>query len=135
MSDDPVQVTVDVAKPMETISYEDFTKVQLKVGTIQAAVRVPKTDKLIQLTVDLGEIGHRIIVAGIGLTYTPEGLINTQVVVVANLASRKLRGIESHGMLLAVGPSPDKLCLIRPTQSWIRDHSTSNGIAPGSDVG
>jgi len=66
-----------------------------------AAERVPKSEKLIKLSVDVGEEGPRTVVAGIGLAYQPEDLVNRQVVVVANLQPAKLMGIESQGMVLA----------------------------------
>lgn len=106
------------------ISYDDFAKVQLKVGHVLEAERVPKTDKLIRLKVDLGEPEPRTIVAGIGLRYLPQHLIGRQIVVVANLAPRKLRGIESHGMLLA-GSSEDEMSLV----------SVMGSLPPGSAIG
>jgi methionyl-tRNA synthetase len=82
------------------ISIDQFSDVELKVGTVTAAERVPKSDKLIKLAVDLGE-APRTVVAGIGKQYTPEELVGKQVVVVANLQPAKLMGVESQGMVLA----------------------------------
>ena len=82
------------------ISIDQFSDVELKVGTVTAAERVPKSDKLIKLAVDLGE-EPRTVVAGIGKQYTPEELVGKQVVVVANLQPAKLMGVESQGMVLA----------------------------------
>ncbi len=87
-----------------TIDFDAFTAVDLRVGLVQAAERVKKADKLLQLTVDLGEAEPRTIVAGLALAYAPEDLVGKRVVVVANLAPRKLRGIVSQGMILAAGP-------------------------------
>ncbi len=91
------------------ISYDDFVKTELRVGTIRAAERVEGSDKLIRLSVDVGEIDEagiekpRQIVAGIGKGYVSEDLVSRQIVVVINLEPRKLMGLESQGMLLAAG--------------------------------
>ena len=77
-------------------------KIQLKTATVLTAERVPKSDKLIKLQVDLGA-EQRQIVAGIGKKYEPEGLIGKTIVIVANLKPAKLMGIESQGMVLAAG--------------------------------
>jgi methionyl-tRNA synthetase len=84
-----------------TITIDDFVKVDLRVATILAAERVPKADKLLKLQVDLGEAQPRQILAGIAQYYAPEDIIGRKIIVVANLAPRKLRGLESNGMLLA----------------------------------
>ncbi len=82
------------------ITIDDFLKVELRVGTILTAEKVEKADKLLRLTVDIGtEV--RQIVAGIAKAYAPETLVGRKVVIVANLAPRKLRGIESQGMIVA----------------------------------
>jgi methionyl-tRNA synthetase len=81
------------------IDYEEFAKVDLRVGKILAAEAVPKSNKLLKLKIDIGE--ERTIVAGIGKDYTPEELIGKKIVVVANLKPVKLMGVESYGMLLA----------------------------------
>lgn len=83
------------------INIEDFTKVELRAGEIKTAERVPKADKLLRMTIDLGETEPRQILAGIAQYYEPEKLIGRKVIVVANLAPRKLRGFESQGMVLA----------------------------------
>jgi methionyl-tRNA synthetase len=84
------------------IAIDRFMETELKVATVQAAERVPKSDKLLKLTVDVGEeSGPRTVVAGIGLAYQPEELVGKQVVVVANLQPAKLMGVESQGMVLA----------------------------------
>jgi len=85
------------------IAFDDFAKVELRVGKVLTAVRVPKADKLLHLSVDLGESKPRSIVAGIAQRYAPEELVGRQVLVVANLAPRKMRGLESEGMILAAG--------------------------------
>jgi methionyl-tRNA synthetase len=83
------------------ISIDDFVKVDLRVGEVKSANAVKGADKLLHLTVDIGEPQPRSIVAGIALAYKPESLVGRKVVIVANLAPRKLRGLESQGMIVA----------------------------------
>ena len=90
-------------KPVEPITFEDFMKVQLKVGRVLSAEKHPDADKLLVLKVDIGEQAPRQIVAGIASRYTPDELKGRAVVVVANLKPADLRGVESQGMLLAAG--------------------------------
>jgi methionyl-tRNA synthetase len=82
------------------ISIDDFAKVELRVAQIVVAERIPKADKLLRLEVDLG-YERRQILSGIAQWYTPEELVGRKIVVITNLAPRKMRGLESHGMLLA----------------------------------
>jgi methionyl-tRNA synthetase len=89
-----------------TISIDDFVKVELRVAQIIVAERIPKADKLLRIEVDLG-YEKRQILAGIAQYYEPEKLIGRKVVIVANLAPRKLRGLESNGMLLAASLAPE----------------------------
>ena len=100
-------------EPPATIAYDDFAKVDLRLGKVLTAERIPRKDKLLKLSVDLGEAGGpRTIIAGIALAFpVVEELVGKQVVVVANLAPRDFgKGLVSHGMLLAAGPS-DSLSL------------------------
>lgn len=83
------------------ISYDEFSKLDIRIGTVKAAELVPDTDKLIKCTIDLGVLGERTIVSGIAQWKKPEELIGKQLPYVVNLAPRMLRGIESQGMLLA----------------------------------
>ena len=83
------------------ITIDDFAKVEMRVGQVLTAERVPKSDKLLRFTVELGEAQPRQILAGIAEYYEPEKLIGRKVVVVSNLKPRKLRGFESQGMVLA----------------------------------
>jgi methionyl-tRNA synthetase len=93
------------------VTYDDFAKVDLRVGVVKTCERVPKKDKLLRLMVDLGEPELRQIVAGLALSFTPEQLVGRKVVVVANLVPREFgKGLVSNGMLLASGPS-EKLVL------------------------
>jgi methionyl-tRNA synthetase len=100
-----------VAKP--EIQFDDFAKIDLKVGTILTAEKVEKADKLLKLAVDLGS-ETRTIVSGIALHFNPEDIIGKQVVVVANLAPRKMRGIESQGMILMAEDKTGKLHFVNP---------------------
>ncbi len=95
----------------DTIEFGDFAKIDLKVGTITAAEKVEKADKLLKLEVDLGT-EKRTIVSGIALHFNAEDIVGKQVVVVANLAPRKMRGIESQGMILMAEDSSGKLHFI-----------------------
>src|SRR5437868_7703075 len=87
--------------PLPKIGIEDFAKVDLRVGQVISAERVKGSDKLLHLKVDIGEPQPRTIVAGIAEAYEPEPLVGRKVVIVANLQPRKLRGIESQGMIVA----------------------------------
>jgi methionyl-tRNA synthetase len=95
----------EVTDPSGLIDIDLFRQVDLRVGLIRQAEKVPKSDKLVKLLVDIGE--ERQIVAGIGQTHSPADLVGKQVVLVANLKPAKLMGIESHGMILAVRDGPD----------------------------
>lgn len=86
---------------MDLINYDHLSKIDLRVATVLAAEAVEGADKLLKLKVDAGDPEPRTIVAGVRLAYPPETLVNKQIVIVANLEPRKLRGIESQGMLLA----------------------------------
>ncbi len=107
----------------DTIQFDDFAKIDLKVGSILSAEKVEKADKLLKLEVDLG-FEKRTIVSGIALHFAPEDIINQQVVVVTNLAPRKMRGIESNGMILMAEDGSGKLHFVQP----------STVIEPGAGV-
>jgi methionyl-tRNA synthetase len=120
----PVETTVneqpkEIPAAKAEIQYDDFAKLDLKVGTITAAEKVAKADKLLKLEVDLG-FEKRTIVSGIALHFEPSSIIGKQVVVVANLAPRKMRGIESNGMIL-MAEDNGKLKFVNP------DEATANG--------
>ena len=97
-----------------SIQFDDFAKIDLKVGTIVTAEKVEKADKLLKLSVDLG-FETRTIVSGIALHFAPEDIVGKQVVVVANLAPRKMRGIESNGMILMAEDKAGKLHFVAPS--------------------
>ena len=103
----------EIANLKSEIVFDDFAKIDLKVGTILAAEKVEKADKLLKLEVDLG-FEKRTIVSGIALHFTAEDIIGKQVVVVANLAPRKMRGIESQGMILMAEDKSGKLHFVNP---------------------
>jgi methionyl-tRNA synthetase len=96
----------------DKISIETFAQVDLRVGQILLAERIPNADKLLRLSVELGEPEPRQILAGIAEFYAPETLIGQQIIVVANLQPRKLRGLESNGMLLAASDPQGRPLLV-----------------------
>jgi methionyl-tRNA synthetase len=95
-----VAIPAAVPAPTEKISIDDFAKIELRVGLVKVAERVPKADKLLRLEIDIGTEVRQVL-AGIAEAYAPETLIGRKVVIVANLAPRKLRGMESNGMIVA----------------------------------
>lgn len=109
------------AKPQ--INFDDFAKLELKAGTVLACEKVPKADKLLKLEVDLGS-EKRTIVSGIALHYSAEEMVGKQVIVVTNLAPRKMKGIESQGMILTAEDADGKLRLLQPELP----------VSPGSNV-
>ena len=119
----PITSTSTIATVKPEIVFDDFAKIDLRVGTIVAASKVEKADKLLQLSVDLG-FETRTIVSGIAQHFEPEAIVGKQVTVVVNLAPRKMRGIESNGMILMAEDANGKLHFINP----------SDNINPGSGV-
>ena len=112
------------AKPVrENIEFDDFTKLDIRVGTILECTKVPKADKLLQFRIDDG-LEKRTIVSGIAQHYAPEDLIGKQVCFIANLAPRKLKGIVSEGMILSAEDFDGKLAVITPEKE----------VKPGSEV-
>jgi len=99
----------------KTIEFDDFTKLDIRVGTILEAEKMPKTKKLLILKVDVG-IDVRTIVSGIAESFQPETIIGQQVTVVCNLAPRTLRGVESQGMILMTDTPDGKLAFVEPTE-------------------
>ncbi len=110
---------------MKEIEFSDFEKLDLRVAEIKKAEDIEGADKLVKLIIDVGELGERIICAGIKEYYSKDELKGKKIIVVANLAPRKLRGIESQGMLLAaVNKNENELSLIIPEKD----------IQPGTKV-
>ena len=97
----------------EEIAFEDFTKLDIRIGTILEAEKMPKTKKLLKLKVDTG-IDERTIVSGIAESFTPEEVVGKQVTVLVNLAPRVLRGVESQGMILMTASSDGQLVFVNP---------------------
>ena len=107
---------IEYAKMKETIQYDDFIKLDIRTGTVKEAVKVPKSSKLLQLTVDLG-MEERTILSGISKHFTVEEVIGKQVCVLINLAPRMMMGIESNGMVLMAEDNDGKLKFISPTEA------------------
>jgi methionyl-tRNA synthetase len=103
----------EIPKLKPEIVFDDFAKIDLKVGTIISAKKVEKADKLLQLEIDLG-FEKRTVLSGIAEHFSPEQIEGKQVVVVANLAPRKMRGIESNGMILMAEDKEGKLHFVKP---------------------
>jgi methionyl-tRNA synthetase len=116
-SDEPAALKAEIV-------YDDFAKLDLRVGTIVAAEKVPKADKLLKLQVDLG-FETRTVVSGIAEHFKPEDITGKQVVVVANLAPRKMRGIESNGMILMAEDKAGKLHFVNPIDAIDNGSSVS----------
>ena len=108
----------------DEISFDDFTKIDLRTATILEAEKVEKADKLLKLKVDTG-VDVRTVVSGIAESFTPEEVIGKQVMILLNLAPRKIRGIESQGMLLLTTKADGKLSFVTP------DETVENGIEIG----
>ncbi|WP_321279781.1 methionine--tRNA ligase [Marinifilum fragile] len=113
-----------VAPAKENINFDDFMKMDVRVGTIIEAEKVAKTKKLLKLTVDTG-IDQRTVVSGIAEHYKPEEIIGKQVSILVNLEPKKLKGIESQGMILMAEDADGKLSFVSPDQD----------VKPGSEIG
>jgi methionyl-tRNA synthetase len=107
----------------ESITIQDFARLDLRVGAIVAAEAHPNANKLLVLKVDLGDLGERQLVAGLRAHYEPEQLVGRKIVVIANLEPAVLRGVESQGMLLAAS-SGEHVAFLTPEKD----------IAPGAKV-
>ena len=119
-----VNAETEVAPQKELISYDDFAKMDIRIGTILEAEKMPKADKLLVLKVDTG-FDKRTIVSGIAQSFAPEEIIGKKVTVLVNLAPRKLRGVESQGMILMVENFEGKYTFINPD---------ADGITNGTEV-
>ncbi|SDH66024.1 methionine--tRNA ligase [Myroides phaeus] len=114
-----------VEEQKETATFEDFAKLDLRVGTILEAEKMPKANKLLVLKVDTG-LDVRTIVSGIAEHFSPEEVIGKKVTVLANLAPRKLRGVESQGMILMTEDPDGKLVFVNPDNDIVKNGSTIN---------
>ncbi|MDC6350338.1 methionine--tRNA ligase [Zeaxanthinibacter sp. PT1] len=115
----------EVIPEKDTIQFEDFSALDLRVGTILEAEKMPKTKKLLVLKVDTG-IDTRTIVSGISESFAPEDIIGKQVTVLVNLAARKLRGVESQGMILMTENQEGKLVFVSPSEAGVGNGTTIN---------
>jgi methionyl-tRNA synthetase len=122
----PASTAIPIPAPTSSseISIERFAEIDLRAGKVLAAERVPKADKLLKLTVDLGESVPRTVVSGVAQAYKPEELVGRTVAVVANLPKKPLRGVESHGMVLFATGGPRGLTVVEVGEE----------VAPGSKV-
>lgn len=111
----PASSTVKTQK--SDITFDEFSKMDIRVGTVLTAEKVEKADKLLKLTVDTG-VDQRTIVSGIAEHYTPEEVIGKKVSVLINLAPRKIRGVESKGMILMAENAEGKLCFVSPVNAF-----------------
>lgn len=114
--------TVSITPAKAETSFDDFSKMDIRTGTILEAERVPKTDKLLKLKIDTG-IDVRTVVSGIAEWYKPEAIIGQQVSILVNLAPRKIKGIESQGMILMASNSAGELSFISPTKTGFNNGS------------
>ena len=105
-----------VTPQKEECTFDDFGKMDIRTATVLEAERVPKTDKLLKLTIDTG-IDKRVIVSGIAEQYSPEEMVGKQICILANLAPRKIRGIESKGMILMARQNDGKMRFITPAET------------------
>ena len=119
------QPTTDNTSPAKAnITFDEFSKLDLRIGTITTAEKVAKADKLLKLTIDIGEAQPRTVVSGIAQHFTPEELPGQQVLLLCNLEPRKLKSIESQGMVLMAEDAEGKLRFVRPGEA----------MPPGSGV-
>ncbi|MBX7095086.1 MAG: methionine--tRNA ligase [Flavobacteriales bacterium] len=116
--------TVQAKTQKADVSFDDFSKMDIRVGTIIAAEKVEKANKLLKLKVDTG-IDQRTVVSGIAEHYSPEEIIGQQVSILVNLAPRNIRGVESQGMILMAENQEGKLCFVSPSKL---------GFNPGSEI-
>ena len=115
----------ETAPLKDTITFDDFSKLDLRVGTIIEAEKMPKADKLLILKVDMG-LDTRTIVSGIANSFKPEDILGKKVTVVANLAPRKLRGVESQGMILMTEDKDGKLVFVNTDEDGVNNGETIN---------
>ncbi|MCL6274578.1 methionine--tRNA ligase [Muricauda sp. 2012CJ35-5] len=119
------QMEKEVTPQKGTISFDDFTKLDMRVGTIIEATKMPKANKLLVLKVETG-LDTRTIVSGIAESFAPEEIVGKKVTVLANLAPRKLRGVESEGMILMTENEDGKLVFVNPDEGGVGNGETIN---------
>ncbi len=111
------QNTINVKPAKENVTYDDFSKLDIRVAKIMEAEKVPKTDKLLKLKIDTG-IDQRTVISGIAGKYKPEDLIGKKICMIVNLAPRNIRGTESKGMILSAEDANGNLCIIMPSEDF-----------------
>ncbi|MAU15029.1 MAG: methionine--tRNA ligase [Muricauda sp.] len=119
------QMEKEVAPQKDTITFDDFSKLDMRVGTIIEAEKMPKANKLLVLKVDTG-LDTRTIVSGIAESFKPEDIVGKKVTVLVNLAPRKLRGVESEGMILMTENKEGKLVFVNPDEDGVENGETIN---------
>ena len=110
------EAALQVAPQKPECTFEEFEKMDIRTATVLEAERVPKTDKLLKLTIDTG-IDRRVIVSGIAEYYTPEAMVGRQICILANLKPRTIRGIESRGMILMAKQGDGSMRLVTPQEA------------------
>jgi len=118
----PLVFEAPIVEPKPVITFNDFMKLDLRIGTIATAERVPKADKLLKLTVEVGEASPRTVVSGIAEHFNLEELPGKQVLLLCNLEPRKMRGVESQGMVLMAEDAMGQLAFVQP------DRELPNGV-------
>ena len=113
---DAKEAAKKVEPQKEEVTFDDFGRMDIRTATVLEAERVPKTDKLLKLRIDTG-IDERTIVSGIAEFYTPEQMVGKQIVILANLAPRTIRGIESRGMILMARQGDGKMRIVTPEEA------------------
>jgi methionyl-tRNA synthetase len=108
--------TMNIVPAKDSVSFDDFTKLDIRTATVLEAEKVPKTTKLLKLKIDTG-IDIRTIVSGIAEYFEPHDIIGKQISIVANLEPRKIKGIESKGMILMAEDKDGKLVLVIPAEN------------------
>ena len=119
------QMEKEITPQKDTITFDDFSKMDMRVGTIIEAEKMPKANKLLVLKVDTG-LDTRTIVSGIAESFKPEEIVGKRVTVLVNLAPRKLRGVESEGMILMTENEAGKLVFVNPDEAEIKNGETIN---------
>ena len=117
-ANEALQAKAPVKPGKEAIGFEDFSKMDIRVGTIMEAEKVAKTDKLLKLTIDTG-LDRRTVVSGIAKFFNPADIIGRQVCILVNLAPRKLKGIESQGMILMAENPDGTLFFVTPGEGAV----------------
>lgn len=117
-------VEIKVAPQKPNVTFDDFSKLDLRVGKVLECTKVPKADKLLQFLIDDG-MNKRTIISGIAAWYKPEDMVGKQVCFIANLEPRKIKGVESQGMIFSVEDADGTLSLIQPSKE----------VNPGSQIG